>query len=99
MDNINRRKFLSLLSVSTAIPTLTIITQRTALAADLPLVDANSGQAIALQYLPISKTAGQSCSTCALFQGNTDAKLGTCPLFKGSSVSADAVCVAWAAKS
>lgn len=98
MSNMNRRKFLSILSVSTAIPTLTIISQNTAFAGDLPLVDAESAQAVALAYLPLSQTEGKSCSTCALYQGNADAKVGTCPLFNGSSVSADAVCVAWAPK-
>ncbi len=99
MSNMNRRKFISLLGVSSAIPTLTITSQSTALAADLPLVNANSEQAIALDYLPLSQTEGQSCSTCTLYQANTDAKLGTCPLFTGNSVSADAVCTAWTAKS
>jgi hypothetical protein len=98
MSNLNRRKFLSFLSVSTTIPTLAIISQSTAFATDLPMVDNKSAQAVALKYQPLSDTDGRSCSTCALFQAHADTNIGTCPLFNGSSVSADAVCVAWAPK-
>ena len=96
MSIMNRRKFISLLSVSTA---LTRSRGILANATDLPSVDANSEQAKALNYLPLSQTDGKSCSTCVLFQGIAGAKLGPCPLFPGSSVSADAVCAAWTAKS
>ncbi|MFT6302285.1 MAG: hypothetical protein ACI9XK_001713 [Granulosicoccus sp.] len=98
MSNMNRRKFLSFLSVSTALPTLTFSSHNTALAADLPMVNAESAQAMALKYTPLSQVEGQSCSTCALYQGKSDAKLGMCPLFAGSNVSADALCIAWAKK-
>lgn len=99
MSVMNRRKFISLLSISTAIPALTLIMESTAFATDLPMVNAESEQAKALNYLPLSQTEGKSCSTCTLYQGNAGAKLGTCPLFPGSSVSVDAVCTAWTAKS
>ncbi|MFT4726521.1 MAG: hypothetical protein ACI9UN_001016 [Granulosicoccus sp.] len=98
MSNLNRRKFLSFLSVSTTIPTLAIFSQSTAFATDFPMVDEMSVQAVALKYLSLSETDSHSCSTCALFQGDADAKIGTCPLFNGSRVSANAVCVAWAPK-
>ncbi len=99
MSIMNRRKFVSLLSVSTALSALTRSREILANATDLPLVDANSEQAKALNYLPLSQTDGKSCSTCVFFQGIAGAKLGPCPLFPGSSVSADAVCAAWTAKS
>ncbi len=94
----NRRKFLSIATVSTAIPVLTLIADSTALAADLPMVDAESAQAKALKYETVSQTDGKSCDACSLYQGSADSQSGACPLFAGSNVSAKAVCSAWTAK-
>ncbi len=42
--------------------------------------------------------AGQSCGTCALFQGKPGDAAGGCPLFAGKQVSAKGWCSAWAKK-
>lgn len=42
--------------------------------------------------------AGQTCGTCALFQGKASDALGGCPLFAGKQVSAKGWCSAYAKK-
>jgi hypothetical protein len=42
--------------------------------------------------------AGQSCTTCQLFQGKAGAASGACPLFAGKQVSAKGWCSAYAKK-
>jgi hypothetical protein len=42
--------------------------------------------------------AGQTCGSCALYQGAAGSAAGQCPLFAGKQVSAKAWCSAWAKK-
>ncbi len=67
-----------------------------AMAADL--VNPESAQAKALSYASVSTKKGQTCSGCTLFQGDSGAKSGNCPLFAGEMVEAGAWCSAWVPK-
>lgn len=77
------------------IPSAAIMSGRV-LAAD-EMVDPESAQAAALKYVAKTTTEGQSCVNCALYQ-NGDETAGSCPLFQGVKVGAEAWCSAWAAK-
>ena len=99
----NRREFIAQIAVAgsalaAAHPTF----------AAAPMVAANDGQAIALGYSADgSKTdkkkfpkyaAGQSCSSCGLYQGKAGDAAGPCPLFAGKQVAAKGWCSAWIKK-
>ena len=72
------------------------------------LVSESDPQAVGLSYktdtTKVDKSkqpkysAGQACSTCALYQGPAGSAAGICPLFAGKQVSAKAWCSAWAKK-
>lgn len=99
MTDEKRRSFIRMASVTAAIPVSAVIGSRFATAADMPMVDAASAQAVALSYVAESATDGQMCSNCALFQAEAGAEDGACPLFQGSSVGAASWCSAWVVKS
>jgi hypothetical protein len=42
--------------------------------------------------------SGQSCSSCALYQGAAGASSGLCPIFAGKAVSAQGWCSSYAKK-
>ena len=96
----SRRRFISL------VPVLGAATLARAQAA--PLVDPKDPQAQALGYTvdatKVDKAkypkyaAGQSCASCALYQGKAGDKSGPCPLYAGKSVEAKAWCSAWVKK-
>jgi hypothetical protein len=72
------------------------------------LVDEKDAQAGALGYVADAKrvdvkkypkfAAGQSCGSCALYQGKAGEKAGGCPLFAGKQVAATGWCSAWSKK-
>ena len=65
---------------------------------DLPLVDPDSQQAEALQYIEVSDKDGQNCANCSLYQADEGAEQGPCPLFPGNAVLANAWCSAYVPK-
>ena len=93
----SRRRFISLVPVLGA---ATLARAETA-----PLVDPKDPQAQALGYTAdaakVDKAkypkyaAGQSCASCALYQGKAGDKAGPCPLYAGKSVLPGAWCSAW----
>ena len=99
----NRREFIVQFGLGTA----AAVAASQAFAADPMVADADP-QAAALGYKADgTKTdkakfpkyaAGQSCSSCALFQGKAGDKAGGCPLFAGKQVSANGWCSAYAKK-
>ena len=96
MTDLNRRNFIARTGIAvTAIPLAGLLNQ--AGAADLPMVDPSSPNAVNLKYVATSTTEGQKCSNCALFQGTGDGK-GNCPLFQGAQVGEEAWCSAWVKK-
>ncbi len=97
MTDQKRRDFIRFATISAAVPVSAVVGSRLATAADMPMVDASSAQAVALKYAVASEVEGQMCSNCALYQG-ADADAGPCPLFQGSHVGKDAWCSAWVTK-
>jgi len=98
MTDQTRRDFIRLAGISAVVPVSALVGSRLASAADMPMVDPESAQAVALQYAATSETEGQTCSNCALYQGEEGSEGGACPLFQGSNVGAGAWCSAWVAK-
>ena len=76
--------------------------------ADAPVLGQNDPQAVALGYVAdatkVDKAkypnyaAGQTCSTCQFYQGQTGAAVGPCPLYGGKQVAARGWCRAYARK-
>ena len=99
MTDMNRRKFNKLLGTGiVAVPLAGVVGTLPSHAADKPLLDPETAQAKALQYMTESDKEGKSCSTCTLYQGAADSEAGPCPLFGENTVSAKAWCSAWVAK-
>lgn len=98
----NRRVFMLHAFVGTAAVGAALKVQAQALVAE------TDPQATALGYkadaTKVDKTkqpkyaAGQTCASCALFQGAANAQAGGCPLFAGKQVAAKGWCSAWAKK-
>jgi High potential iron-sulfur protein len=99
----NRREFIVQLSLGSS-----ALIGASAIAADLPMVAATDAQAKALGYVADATmadkakfpkfAAGQTCATCALYQGKAGAASGPCPLFAGKQVAAKGWCSAYAKK-
>jgi hypothetical protein len=97
----SRRSFIQIVPVAG----VALFGARLALAAD---VDPKDAQAVALGYVADATkadkakypkyAAGQSCSTCQLYQGKAGDANGGCPLFAGKTVAAKGWCSAWAKK-
>jgi len=98
MKDMNRRKFNKLLGASVVgVPLSGLIAQLPSHADDLPMVDPEAANAVALQYTNASEKDGMVCGSCSLFQGG-DAEKGPCPLFPGANVSALGWCSAYVPK-
>ena len=96
MINKNRRKFMSAMGATTvAVPLSALLTSLPSMADDMPMVDPESAQAKALQFVATSETPNQQCGTCTLFQGDKGAETGPCPLFPGNVVRATSWCSAY----
>ncbi len=92
-----RRRFLTMLGAGAAVTSLSQFGSTTAIAADLPLVDVTSSQAKNLLYVANTEVDGQNCLNCSLYKAIGESDNGTCLLFRGNSVGADAWCKAWVA--
>lgn len=100
MTDTSRRKFVSMLGAgATVIPVSALIGSLPSHADDAPLVDPESAQAQALQYVSESEKPDQNCMNCTLYTGAEGDAMGPCPLFPGSAVMAEAWCSAWVPKS
>jgi hypothetical protein len=100
----SRRQFIQIVPFASA----ALLANHSAFAADLPMLDEKDAPAAALGYVADAAkadkakfknfAAGQSCTTCQLYQGKAGAAAGPCPLFAGKQVSAKGWCSAWAKK-
>ena len=99
MTDHKRRKLITISATAAVLPVSTLLKSGSARADDLPLLDAESGQAKALKYIAQSTTDGQTCSNCVIYSGLEDAKSGPCGLFPGKHVNTSAWCGSWTAKS
>lgn len=71
-------------------------------------LDEKDAQATALGYVADASktdtkkypkyTAGQNCTTCALYQGKATDAMAVCPLFAGKQVAGKGWCSAWVKK-
>jgi len=100
MTDKNRRKFVTMVGASAAAIPLTALVSALPSHADghLPMVDPESAQATALQYMEASDKPEQNCSNCTLYQGKAGGKAGPCPLFPGNEVTSTGWCSAYVPK-
>jgi len=95
MTDKTRRKLMTMMGAgAVAVPVSALIGTLPSHAADM--VDIESDQAKALQYIEVSEVEGSNCASCTLYQGDDAA--GMCPLFPGSKVGATAWCSAYTPK-
>ena len=97
----SRRQFIQIVPVVGG----ALLASRLALAAD---VDVKDPQAVALGYVPDATkadkakfpkyAAGQTCGTCALYQGAAGSATGACPIFGNKQVPAAGWCNAYVKK-
>ena len=100
MTNLHRRSFIKTTTTAVALTPLALLLKSNGLlAADNPMVDESSAQAVALKYVAVSDVEGQNCSNCALYQGTPESEAGPCALFPSMNVSGPGWCSAWVAKS
>jgi hypothetical protein len=76
---------------------------RAAFAAAAALLSPSAPEAKAVQYTEDAKTAkgapaGNTCATCALYQGASGSAQGPCQIFPGKEVKAAGWCSSWAAQ-
>jgi len=99
MKNMNRRQFNKMLGAGVvAVPLSGLVAQLPAHADDLPMVDPEAANAIALKYMAQSDKEGKQCGGCSLYQGAAGDASGGCPLFPGAAVGAEAWCSAFVPK-
>ena len=97
MTDKKRRQFVAMMGAGAAVVPLSALVGSLPSHAqdDLPLVDPESAQAQALQYVEQSEVEEQACSNCSLYQGGEDSEQGPCPLFPGNAVKAAGWCSAY----
>lgn len=108
MDNSRRIFFKRGLTAVAAVSVAQLVAHRVAFAADMPHVDPASPQASGLGYVEDATTVdkakytryqdGQTCATCALYQGAADSEWGGCGIFPAQAVAAKGWCSAFAPK-
>lgn len=100
MTSLARRRLLLRLALAIAAALVCMPQARRAAAAP-PLLDADSPEAKAVKYVEDASkasgaAAGNSCASCALYQGGEGSKRGGCQIFPGKDVKAAGWCSSWA---
>ena len=98
MKELSRRKVLGLSATALIIGPALALTNRLAVAADLPRLDPNDAQAKGLGYVHESTMADRNCANCQLYTGDPAADWGPCQIFPGKQVASAGWCSAWVKK-
>lgn len=102
-NDLSRRHLLKRLMLALALGPLLTGTARALAAAPAVLLAPGAPEAKAVQYTEDATTAkaahsGNTCATCALYQGASGSAQGPCQIFPGKEVKAAGWCSAWAAQ-
>lgn len=100
-ENPSRRRFVRKLVLGAALAPLALTRLTTSRAADLPLLSPDDPAAKKVKYTEDassekSATKGNTCATCALYEGAYGSTQGPCQLFPANHVKAAGWCSAWA---
>jgi len=108
LSKLSRRRFLR--NAAVAFPIGVVVLESTASAQEVPHLALDDPTAVALGYVHDAKTVdktnqlnsryedGQSCTTCALLQGEPDAEWRPCAIFPGKLVAKAGWCRTWSPK-
>jgi hypothetical protein len=96
----SRRRFVRKL-LGAALAPMALARLTTSRAADLPLLSPDDPAARKVKYTEDSSglkgtTKGNTCATCALYEGAYGSTQGPCQLFPGKHVKAAGWCSSWA---
>ncbi len=99
-DHLSRRYLLKRLALAVSLVPVAASRLSAALAADAPLLSADSKEAQAVKYVEDASHAqgaapGSTCANCALYEGADGATAGGCQIFPGKQVKAAGWCSAW----
>lgn len=94
MSKIARRQFIQLSAVAAA--GCFVRPGAEAQAQDLPHLAEDDPTGQSLKYIAKSTTDGQTCSNCALIQGDDGDAWRPCQIFPGKLVNAEGWCSVWA---
>ncbi len=108
-SSLNRRRFIKVAVIGAAtIPFAGMLASQSAFASDLPKLEEDNAQAVALGYVHDTNavdqgrypqhTAEQNCANCNLIQGADGEEWRPCAIFPGKAVAADGWCAAWVRK-
>lgn len=101
-NRLSRRNLLKRLLILAGGAPLAMEVARSARAAATALLSASAPEAKAVQYTEDAKTAkaaqGNTCASCALYQGPNGSVQGPCQIFPGKEVKAAGWCRSWAAQ-
>jgi len=100
-ENPSRRRFVRKLLLGAALGPVALARLTTSRAADLPLLSPDDPAASKVKYIEDassqkSATKGNTCATCALYEGTYGSTQGPCQLFPGKHVKAAGWCSSWA---
>jgi hypothetical protein len=99
--DVSRRQFVCKLLLGATLAPLAMVRVNTTRAADLPLLSPDDPAAKKVKYIEDassqkSATKGNTCATCALYEGAYKSAQGPCQLFPGKDVKAAGWCSSWA---
>jgi hypothetical protein len=97
----SRRQFVRKLLLGATLAPLAMVRLNTSRAADLPLLSPDDPAARKVKYIEDassqkSATKGNTCATCALYEGAYNSTQGPCQLFPGKHVKGAGWCSSWA---
>ncbi|HEY6483408.1 MAG TPA: high-potential iron-sulfur protein [Steroidobacteraceae bacterium] len=100
-DTLSRRRLLGRWLLGASLAPLVLMRPQAGRTAELPLLSPVDPAAKKVQYVDDATKAkgapaGNTCATCALYQGTYASVQGPCQIFPGKQVKAAGWCASWA---
>jgi High potential iron-sulfur protein len=96
----SRRKFVKNLLLGATLAPLTIVRPTASPAASQPLLSPDAPEAKKVKYTEVASkemtAKGNTCATCALYEGTYGSSQGPCQIFPDKLVKAAGWCSSWA---
>ena len=98
MKKTTRRDALRTIASGTVLIPLASLVPGIARSQDMPKVELDDPQAVALGYIHETENPEQMCLNCQLYTGAEGEEWGPCAIFPGKSVAAKGWCKSWVMK-